>query len=87
LPKRGFNNPNHKVYTVVNVGYLEANFNPSDEVDESALQERGLIGKKNAGLKILGDGDLTKPLTVKANKFSAGARKKIEAAGGACQIV
>lgn len=87
LPKRGFNNPNHATYSVVNVSYLEKNFVPEDEVDVSVLQKRGLISKAGAGLKILGDGDITKPLTVRANKFSASAREKIEAAGGACELV
>ena len=83
LPKRGFTNPNSVSYSVVNVGFLEKNFTPSAEVDQAVLRQRGAIGSGvAAGLKILGDGELTKPLTVKANKFSASARKKIEAAGG-----
>ena len=88
LPKRGFTNPNQTVFSVVNVSYLEENFNASDQVDQAVLQQRGLLRNiANGGLKILGDGDITKPLTVKANKFSAGAKRKIEAAGGVCQVV
>jgi len=87
LPKRGFNNPNHVVYTVINVGYLEENFEAKTEVSQVLLQQCGVIGKRDTGLKILGDGELTKPLTVKATKFSASARRKIEAAGGVCETV
>ncbi|OGV70009.1 MAG: 50S ribosomal protein L15 [Lentisphaerae bacterium RIFOXYB12_FULL_65_16] len=88
LPKRGFTNPNQTVYSVVNIRYLDQNFNASDQVDQDVLQQRGLIRKlANGGLKILGDGDIGKPLTVKANKFSASAKRKIEAAGGVCQVV
>jgi large subunit ribosomal protein L15 len=88
LPKRGFTNPNQTVYSVVNVSYLEQNFNASDQVDQAVLQQRGLLRNiANGGLKILGDGDITKPLTVKANKFSASAKRKIEAVGGVCHVV
>jgi large subunit ribosomal protein L15 len=88
LPKRGFKNPNQQVFTVVNIGRLEDAFAAGDEVDEAALRAKGLIGKKiYDGLKILGDGNLTKALTVKAAKFSGSAKAKIEAAGGTCQVV
>lgn len=87
LPKRGFNNPNHAVYAVVNIRYLEMHFSAGDAVDQDALTKLGMSAKNNSGLKVLGDGELTKSLTVKANKFSAGARKKIEAAGGVCELV
>lgn len=87
MPKRGFTNPNHATFTVVNVGAL-AVFNAGDEVNSAALQARGLIGAlDNGGLKILGDGEITKALKVKAVKFSASARQKIEAAGGTCEQV
>lgn len=86
LPKRGFNNPNHKIFNVVNISCLEEAFGAGDEVTRDALLAKGLIGKKPIdGVKILGDGELTKALTVKAEKFSASARAKIEAAGGSCQ--
>lgn len=87
LPKRGFNNPNHKIYSVVNLRYLEEHFAAGDEVDAATLKSCGLGEKGNAGLKVLGDGDVTKSLTVRAQKFSTGARQKIEAAGGTCEIV
>lgn len=85
LPKRGFKNPNHQVYSVVNIGRIDEVFGAGDEVDVEMLRAKGLVGKKNvAGVKILGDGELTKALTVKAHKFSASAKAKIEAAGGTC---
>ena len=84
LPKRGFKNPNHVDHTVVNVSYLEDNFAAGDQVDRSALEKLGLISRSTKALKILGDGELTKSLTVKADKFSASARRKIEDAGGTC---
>ena len=87
LPKRGFTNPNRQEYDIVNVSYLEQHFAAKDEVTVAVLKERGMVGAASAGLKILGDGELTKPLTVKAHKFSASAKKKIEAAGGVCQEV
>ncbi len=87
LPKRGFNNPNHAIYSIVNVGQLEATFDGGIEIDEALLKRKGLIAKGNAGLKVLGDGDLNKALTVKAKKFSASARQKIESAGGTCEVM
>jgi len=87
LPKRGFNSPNHKMYSVVNIRYLEENFSAGDQVDVETLKSSGLGEKGNAGLKVLGDGEVTKSLTVRAQKFSASARQKIEAAGGSCEIV
>lgn len=88
LPKRGFNNPNHAVFTVVNVRDLEKHFEAGQEVSAELLCQRGLIaGLDTAGLKILGDGELSKALKVKAQKFSASAREKIEKAGGSCEVV
>ncbi|MFO7820554.1 MAG: 50S ribosomal protein L15 [Lentisphaeria bacterium] len=88
LPKRGFNNPNHRVYSVVNVGVMEEMFGAGDEVDVEILRAKGLVGKKETvGIKILGDGEISKALTVKADKFSASAKEKIEAAGGTCVTV
>ena len=87
LPKRGFNNPNHKFFNLVNVSNLEANFENGDVVDQAILKEKGLVGKLKRDLKVLAEGELTKSLTVKANKFSAAAKAKIEAAGGSCELV
>jgi large subunit ribosomal protein L15 len=84
VPKRGFNNGAfRKDYATLNVGVLEASFEAGAEVDEAALRVQGLVkGRHDDGLKILGDGQLTKALTVKAVKFSAQAAEKIRAAGG-----
>lgn len=80
---RGFNNKNYKkVYATINVGDLEG-FEPNTVVTAELLYELRLIGKLQPyGLKVLGDGELTKPLIVKANKVTATAREKIEKAGG-----
>ena len=87
LPKRGFNNPNRTEYTVVNISCLENSFAAGAEVSKASFKELGLIGKLDVPVKILGDGELTKALKVSANKFSASARSKIEAAGGTCQEI
>lgn len=87
LPKRGFKNPNHIEFVVVNLNVLEANFQNGDKIDRVALQERGLVGKSLQPLKILANGDLTKKFTVVADKFSAAAKAKIEEKGGSCQEV
>ena len=87
LPKRGFNSPNHKVYNLINTRVLEELFAANDVVDEAALRAKGLICKSDRELKVLADGDLSKPLTVKANKFSKAAKAKIEAAGGTCELL
>ncbi len=84
LPKRGFTNPNHIVYNVVNVGELQENFAEGEEVNVAALARKGFLRSSSSGLKILGDGEVSKQLKVTANKFSASARRKIEAAGGVC---
>lgn len=86
LPKRGFKNRFAKVYAIVNVADLDR-FNDGDTVDLSALCECGLVGKELNGLKILGNGEITKKLTVKAKIFSAAAKEKIEAAGGKAEVV
>ena len=72
---------------MINVSYLEEAFQGGDEVTKTALKERGLLSKPDALVKILGDGELTKSLTVTADKFSGSARAKIEAAGGTCQLI
>ena len=88
LPKRGFTNPNHKVWTLVNVQTLEQNYETGETVDFESLAAKSVISDKTgAGLKILATGELTKTLNVKANCFSASARSKIEATGGTCETV
>ena len=87
LSKRGFNNYNFRtVYTVVNVGDLER-FEDGTTVTIEMLKESGLVNKELDGIKILGNGKLTKKLTVKANKFSNTAKEKIESVGGKIEVI
>lgn len=86
LPKRGFHNKFAKVYAIVNVEALNV-FENGDVVDLTALLDRRIVRKENDGLKVLGNGELTKKLTVKAAIFSASAKEKIEAAGGKTEEV
>ena len=85
LPKRGFNNIFAKEIAIVNVSALNDAFEAGAVVDAAALIEKGLVKKELDGIKILGNGELTKALTVKANAFSKEAKAKIEAAGGAAE--
>jgi len=86
LPKRGFKSRNHKDYTVVNLRDLEEIFNDNDVVDTAILLEKRVIPKIKYGLKILGSGEISKSLTIKADHFSETAKTKIEAAGGKCEL-
>lgn len=87
LPKRGFNNERFgKQYVVINVNALNK-FNDGDVVDSAALLASGIINNVCDGVKILGEGELTKKLTVKAAVFSASAKEKIEAVGGKSEVV
>lgn len=86
LPKRGFTPLMRKEYAVVNIGQLDI-FEAGTSVDMEALLKSGLIGKALDGIKILATGDLTKPLSVKAHKFSAAAKEKIVAAGGTIEEI
>jgi len=84
IPKRGFNNANFRTeYAVINVKILEAHFEDGATVDVKALADKHLVSNDQLPLKILGEGELTKKLTVKAAKYSASAKAKIEKAGGA----
>jgi large subunit ribosomal protein L15 len=89
VPKRGFvNGAFKKDYATLNVAALEARFEAGATVDEAALRARGLVkGRHDDGVKILGDGELTKPLTVHAAKFTESAAAKIAAAGGRAVVV
>ena len=86
LPKRGFTNHFAKEYSVVNIEALNR-FENGSVVDVETLTQAGLINAVKDGIKILGSGDITKKLTVKANIFSASAKEKIEAAGGKAEVV
>ena len=86
LPKRGFNNASFKVnYAIVNLGELNS-FESGTRVDEEALRKQGLIRGRFDGLKVLARGELTKSLTVEADKFSEAARQRIEQAGGSAIV-
>ena len=86
LPKRGFHNISRKEYAVVNVEQLNV-FEDGAVVDGEALINAGLVKSVLNGVKILGQGELTKKLTVKANKFSESAKKAIEALGGSVEVM
>ena len=86
LPKRGFNNKWAKEYAEINVKDLNK-FEDGAVVDIAALLECGLVGKELDGLKVLGNGELSKKLTVKAEKFSKSAVEKIEKAGGKAEVI
>lgn len=86
MPKRGFANPNKKQWAILNVEDLDI-FENGTTVTPEMLIENGLVGKVVDGIKVLGDGELSKSLTVQANKFSASATQKIEAAGGKAEVI
>ncbi len=86
IPKRGFKNATRVAWFPVNVGAL-ASLATGSEVTLDLLRQRGLLRGRVAGIKMLGEGDLSVKLTVKANAFSSTARTKIEAAGGVCEVV
>lgn len=86
LPKRGFKNINSKTIVGINVSVLE-NFENDSVVSVETLMENGIVKNPQDGVKILGNGELTKKLNVKANAFSEGAKSKIEAVGGTCEVI
>jgi len=86
IPKRGFRSPNRVEYSVVNVKTLEKFFSEGEEVNPQRLLERGLV-KPGKPVKVLGDGELSKRLIVKAHAFSKSAEEKIQRAGGSCEVI
>ena len=86
LPKRGFTNFNRKEYAIVNVETLNR-FEEGTTVNVALLLEKGIIKKELSGLKVLGNGELTKKLTVEAVKFSKSANEAIEKAGGKAEVI
>ena len=86
IPKRGFKNRNSLTIVGINVSALER-FENGSEVTVETLVESGIVKNPRDGVKILGNGELTKKLTVKANAFSEGAKAKIEAVGGTCEVI
>jgi len=87
VPKRGFSNPFRVDYAVVNLDTLVEVFDGGSDVTPELLRERGLVREKRALIKVLGRGDVTKKLTVRAHKFSATAAQKIAAAGGVAEVI
>ncbi|MCJ7665421.1 MAG: 50S ribosomal protein L15 [Actinobacteria bacterium] len=83
---KGFKNLRKRLFNILNVGDLE-NFKQDSTIDYKVLEEKGLIMKKKCPLKILGNGELTKKLTVRANAFSKSASVKIEKAGGKAEVI
>ena len=86
LPKRGFTNRNSLTIVGINLSALEG-FEDGAVVTVDSLIESGIVRNPKDGVKILGNGELTKKLTVKANAFSASAKEKIEALGGTCEVI
>ena len=87
IPKRGFNNKRFTVrYAIINLATLNR-FNDGDVVTLELLKEKGIIKKELSGLKVLGDGELTKKVIVKANRFSSKAVTKIESVGGTAEVI
>ena len=86
MPKRGFNNINRKEYAIVNLETLNK-FEDGAEVTPALMVEAGIVKNEKDGVKVLGNGELNKKLTVKANKFSASAKAAIEAAGGHAEVM
>lgn len=87
LPMKGFKNINKKHYFVLNLKFLEEKFQPNQEVTPELLLKKGYVKKIMDGIKILGDGELSKPLIIKAHAFSKKAVEKIEAAGGRIEVI
>lgn len=86
LPKRGFTNINRKDYAIVNLDTLNR-FEDGTEVNPALLVESGVIKNEKSGIKILGNGNVERKLTVKAHKFSNAAKEAIEAAGGTVEVI
>ena len=87
IPKRGFTCPSSKEIVGINLGVLNDKFEDGAVIDVDALIETGIVRNPKDGVKILGNGEITKKLTVKANAFSASAKEKIEAAGGTAEVM
>jgi large subunit ribosomal protein L15 len=86
MPKRGFTNIFRKEWATVSVEALERLFNAGENVTVELLRKSGTV-KRKGGIKVLGTGEITKSLVVSAHKFTEGAKKKIEAAGGRCEVL
>jgi large subunit ribosomal protein L15 len=87
VPKRGFHNPFTVEYAIVNLDTLSEVFDAGSSVTPELLRERGLVRKANVKVKVLGRGEISKQLTVRAHKFSGSAAEKIAAAGGVAEVI
>ena len=87
IPKRGFKNRNSKDIVAINISVLDKKFEDGAVVDIDALLNAGVVSDSKDGVKILGNGELTKKLNVKVNAFSASAKEKIEALGGTVEVI
>ena len=87
IPKRGFKSLNRKEYNIVNLSAIESIFDAGATVDLENLRAKGVIGDNALPLKVLANGEISKSVTVKADKFSTTAKTKIEAAGGTCEVI
>jgi large subunit ribosomal protein L15 len=86
LPKRGFTNPFKKEYALINLKDLKE-FEPNASIDIQIMKEHGLVKNVKDGIKLLGEGEISRPLVLKVNRASKSARTKIEAAGGTIEII
>ncbi len=88
VPKRGFKNTKFRTeYATINLSDLNKHFNDGDTVSPEILKEKGIIKKQLCGVKVLGNGELEKKLTIQANRFSSSAVTKIESAGGKAEVI
>jgi large subunit ribosomal protein L15 len=87
LPKRGFTSPNRVEYSVVNLSSLESTFDANTDVTLELMVEKGLVKNLHKPVKVLARGEISKPLTVQANRFSNSAKDKIEKAGGKAEVI
>jgi large subunit ribosomal protein L15 len=87
VPKRGFKNIFKVEYAVVNVGVLSKAFSPNEVVDENSLREKGLIKGKGKPIKLLGNGEINIPLTIRVHAVSRSAKEKVEKAGGRVELI
>lgn len=86
IPKRGFTNPNKKIYAIVNLDKLNT-FRKGSDITPAKLLEVGIVKDLKCGIKILGKGNLEKPINIKAHAFSKSAKEKIESIGGKCEVI
>ena len=87
LPKRGFKSMNHAEFNLVNLSLIDDNFEAGEVVNNETLRAKNLLGKAQLPLKVLANGEISKAVTVQAEKFSAAAVAKIEAAGGKAEVI